>query len=194
MLSTEKKTPWWLAVLTGALILAAGIFLLAANGINKADPGAASVALQTLIFIVGLGVLAYGIYCIIKAIQHKSSNTLFIPYLVHGLLDIVLFLLILIIPPTAGLMGVILSCWLIVFGVFGLIHGRQESSGRKSRAGALLALIGVAFLIIPLVLTINQVVFLGIIALVLGLIRTVQGIVYKVRLDGRTSGGRSNII
>lgn len=193
MFSTEKKTPWWLVVLTGALIIAAGIFLLAANGINKADPGAASVALRTLIFIVGLGVLVYGIYCMIKAIQHKTNNGVFVPYLVHGLLDIVLFLLILIIPPTAGLMGIILSCWLIVFGVFGIIQGRKESNSRKTRAGALLGLIGLAFLIIPLVLTINQVVFLGIIALVLGVIRTVQGIIYKVRLDGRTSGGRANL-
>ena len=183
MFSTEKTMPWWLVVITGVLILAAGIFLL----VSPAD------GLSVLIFIVGLGVLVYGIYCLFKALQHKNDNQIFVPYLVHGILDIVLFLLILIIRPSAGLLGVILASWLIVFGVFGMIHGRQESNSRKTRAGVFLTLIGIGFLIIPLLLTINQVVFLGIIALVLGVIRTAQGIIYKVRLDGRISGGRSNI-
>ncbi len=184
MFATEKSMSWWLVVLTGVLIVAAGIFLL----VSPAG------GLSVLIFLVGLGVLVYGIYCLIKAAQHRNDNSVLIPYMVHGILDIILFLLILIIRPTAGLLGVILSSWLIVFGIFGLVHGRQESNSRKSRAGALLALIGAGFLIIPLVLTIDQVVFLGIIALVLGVIRTTQGIVYKVRLDGRTSGGRSNVL
>lgn len=184
MFSTEKSMPWWLVVLTGVLIIAAGIFLLVSP----------TSGLSLLIFIVGLGVLVYGIYCLIKAIQHKNDNRVFVPYIVHGILDIVLFLLILIIRPTAGLLGVILSSWLIVFGVFGIINGRQESNSRKARAGTFLTLIGLGFLIIPLVIAIGHVVFLGIIALVLGVIRTIQGIVYKVRLDQRTSGGRSNII
>lgn len=183
MFSTDKTMPWWLVVFTGVLILAAGIFLLVSPS------GGQSV----LIFIVGLGVLIYGLYCLIKAFQHKNINSVFVPYLVHGILDVVLFLLILIIRPSANLLGIILASWLIVFGIFGLIHGRQENNSRKTRVSALLVLIGVGFLIIPLVLTINQVVFLGIIALVLGIIRTAQGIIYKVRLDQRTSGGRSNI-
>ena len=190
---TSKHMPWWLVVLTGVLIIAAGIFLLAANGTSNTDPQAISVALKTLIFIVGIGVLLYGLYCLFKAVQFKSDNRLLVPYLVHGILDIVLFLLILIISPTAGLLGVILSSWMIVFGIFGVIQGRQEANNRRTRAGVLLTLIGLGFLIIPLVFSFNHVDVLGVIALVLGVIRTAQGIIYKTRLDQRTSGGRSNL-
>ncbi len=191
MFPTEKKTPWWLVVVTGALIIATGIFLLAANGVSKAHPDEASIALKTLIFIIRIGVLVYGIYCIFKAIQNRNNQSLFVAYLVHGLVDLVLFLLLLIITPTADLMGVILSCWLIVFGIFGIIHGRKEGIGRKTSAGALLTLIGLVFLIIPLVLSINQVIFLGIIILVFGILRTGQGVLLKNRQPENTSGGRS---
>jgi len=190
---TSKHMPWWLVVLTGVLIIAAGIFLLAANGTSNTDPQAISVALKTLIFIVGIGVLLYGLYCLFKAIQFKSDNRLLLPYLVHGILDIVLFLLILIIPPGSALLGVILSSWMIVFGVFGVIQGRQETNSRRTRAGVLLTLIGLGFLIIPLVFSFNHVDVLGVIALVMGVIRTAQGIIYKARLDQRTSDGRSNL-
>jgi uncharacterized membrane protein HdeD (DUF308 family) len=190
---TTKNMPWWLVVFTGVLIIAVGIFLLAANGANLADPNAVSVALKTLIYIVGIGVLLYGLYCLFKAIQFKNDNRISLPYLVHGILDIVLFLLLLIIHPSAGLLGVILSSWMIVFGIFGMIQGRQETSSRKTRAGVLLTLIGLCFLIIPLLFSFNHVDVLGVIALVLGVFRTAQGIISKVKLDGRTSGGRSNI-
>jgi uncharacterized membrane protein HdeD (DUF308 family) len=188
---TPKKMPWWLVVLTGVLLIAVGIFLLAANGTNKINPDA-SVALQTLIYIVGIGVLLFGLYCLFKALQSKNDKQLFLLYLVHGILDIVLFLLILIIPPAPGLLGAILSCWMIVFGVFGIIQGRKESGGRKTRAGVLLTLIGIVFLVLVF-LRIDSVLLLGLIALVLGVLRTAQGIFYKAKLDGRTSGGRSNI-
>ena len=186
-----KKMPWWLVVLTGVLVIAVGIFLLAANGTSKTNPDA-SVALQTLIYIVGIGVLLFGLYCLFKAIQSKNDQQLFLLYLIHGILDIVLFLLILIIPPAPGLLGAILSCWMIVFGIFGIIQGGKEGGGRKTRAGVLLTLIGIVFLVLVF-LRIDSVLLLGLIALVLGVLRTAQGIIYKAKLDGRTSGGRSNI-
>ncbi|MDD5017239.1 MAG: DUF308 domain-containing protein [Eubacteriales bacterium] len=191
MKANEKGMPWWLVIVTGVLIIAAGIFLLASN---NTDPDASNAALDTLTFLVGLGVLVYGVYCFFKAIQLKNDNRLFIPFLVHGILDVVLFLLILIIDKSPVLLGVILASWLIVFGVFDIIQAKQSGGKRGTRIGALLVLIGLGLMIIPLLLRINYVVFLGIVALVFGIIKTTQGILYKVRLDERTSGGRSNLI
>ncbi len=187
-----KKMPWWLIVLTGVLIIAIGIFLLAANGTDTINPDAGSPALKALIFVVGIGVLLFGLYCIFKAIQFKNDQRLFLLYLIHGILDIVLFLLILIIPPAPGLLGAILSCWMIVFGVFGMIQGSREGGGRKTRVGVLLTLIGIGFLVLVF-LRVDSVLLLGLIALVLGIIRTAQGIITKTRQDGRISGGRSNL-
>jgi len=186
----SKKMPWWLVVLTGVLSLAIGIFLLAANGSDTLNPDAGSPALRTLIFIVGVGVLLFGLYCIFKAFQSKYDQRLFLLYLIHGILDIVLFLLILFIPPAPGLLGAILSCWTIVFGIFGMIQGRQEGGGQKTRVGVLLTLIGIGFLVL-VILRVDAVLLLGLIALVLGIIRIAQGIITKTRLGGQ--GSRPNL-
>jgi len=186
MNSLSKKMPWWLIVLTGVLLLAVGIFLLAANGTDTLNPGAGSPALRTLIFVVGIGVLLFGLYCIFKALQSRYDQRLFLLYLIHGVLDIVLFLLILFIPPAPGLLGAILSCWMIVFGIFGMIQGRQEGGGQKTRMGVLLTLIGIGFLVL-VILRVDSVLLLGLIALVVGIIRTAQGILIRTRMGGQSN-------
>jgi len=186
----SKKMPWWLIVLTGVLLLAVGIFLLAANGTDTLNPDAGSTALRTMIVIVGVGVLLFGLYCVFKALQSRYDQRLFLLYLIHGILDIVLFLLILFIPPAPGLLGAILSCWMIVFGIFGMIQGRQEGGGQKTRVGVLLTLIGIGFLVL-VILRVDSVLLLGLIALVLGIIRTAQGIIIRTRMDGQ--GGRPKL-
>ena len=186
MNSLSKKMPWWLIVLTGVLLLAVGIFLLAANNTDTLNPGAGSPALRTLIVIVGVGVLLFGLYCIFKALQSRYDQRLFPLYLIHGILDIVLFLLILFIPPAPGLLGAILSCWMIVFGIFGMIQGRQEGGGQKTRMGVLLTLIGIGFLVL-VILRVDSVLLLGLIALVVSIIRTAQGILIRTRMGGQSN-------
>jgi uncharacterized membrane protein HdeD (DUF308 family) len=197
MVTTEKKMPWWLMVITGLLILAAGIFLLASPGF-----------LNVLINLFGISVLIIGIYFIFKALRNKSeSQRDFVLLLVHGLLNLVLALLIFILYkahreitiPTIGyqngtLIGVMLGCWLIVFGVFGLIDARKTGGDKtRSRINLLLVASGIILLIVPFFLMPHYI-FMGIIGIIIGVVRTAQGIFIKVRLDGRTSGGRSNII
>lgn len=190
MNSFTKKMPWWLIVLTGVLLLAVGIFLLAANGTDTLNPNAGSPALRTLITVVGVGVLLFGLYCIFKALQSRHDQRLFLLYLIHGVLDIVLFLLILFIPPAPGLLGAIISCWMIVFGVFGMIQGRQEGGGQQTRVGVLLTLIGIGFLVL-VILRVDSVLLLGLIALVAGIIRIAQGIIIRTRMGGQ--GSRPNL-
>ena len=191
MKSMDKGTPWWLVIITGILIIAAGIFLITAN---NTDPDLNNAALDTLTFIVGLGALVYGFYCFFKALQLKNNSRLFIPFLVHGIVDLLLFLLILIIQKSAILLGIILACWLIVFGIFDVIAARQSDGKRSPKMGALLVLIGIGLMVIPLVLSINYIVFISIVALIYGFIRTVHGILYKIRLNERTTDGRSNLM
>ncbi len=197
MVTTVKRMPWWLMVITGLLILAAGIFLLASPGF-----------LNVLINLIGIGGLIIGIYFIVKALINKSeSQRDFVLLLVHGLLNLVLALLIFILYkahrditiPSIGyqngtLIGVMLGCWLIVFGVFGLIDARKAGGDRtRSRINLLLVVSGIVLLIVPFFLMPHYI-FMGIIGIIIGVIRTAQGIIYKVRLDGRTMGGRSNIL
>lgn len=186
MKTSENKMPWWLVTITGVLIVIASILLLISP----------VVGLSVLTFLVGFAVLIYGVYNIYKALRSKYDNNAMIPYLVHGLLDIVLLLLILVIKDTPALLGIIIACWFIVFGVFEMILAKQDDEGnkRKARIGALLMLIGIGLILIPMLLHINYVLLFAIVALVFGIIRTAQGIIFKVNIEEHTSSGRSNLI
>jgi predicted membrane channel-forming protein YqfA (hemolysin III family) len=103
--------------------------------------------------------------------------------------------LLLVIHNSPALLGVILASWFIVFGVFGMIHAQQDGGNKpKARISALLALIGVVLILLPFLIGIDHVIFLGIVSILIGVVRTTQGIIYKVQRDERTSGGRSNLI
>ena len=185
MMNKDKTMPWWFIILTGLIILAVGIYLLVSP----------VSGLSVLTFLLGIGVLVFSIYNFYKAIKYKDDNRLFVPFLVHALLDAVLFLLLLVIRNSPALLGVILASWFIVFGVFGMIHAQQDGGNKpKARISALLALIGVVLILLPFLIGIDHVIFLGIVSILIGVVRTTQGIVYKVQRDERTSGGRSNLI
>jgi uncharacterized membrane protein HdeD (DUF308 family) len=184
MKSGQKSASWLFDIVMGVLIIAAGIYLL----VSPTDGS------NVLSILVGIGVFIYCVYNIFKAIQSKNDNRLFIPYLAQGLLDIVLLLLLITIPNTPQLVGIIIACWLIVFGFFEIIHARRSDESRhRIRNGTLLILAGVGVLVIPLLLQLHSVIFIGIVGLIIGVVKTVQGLLYKVRTDERTSGGRSNL-
>jgi uncharacterized membrane protein HdeD (DUF308 family) len=186
---TDKAAPWWLNIIAGIILIAVGIFLLAFM-----DEGN-----DFLAYIVGIGVFAYCIYNIFKALQNKNDNRLFIPYLAHALLDLVLFILVITIPSTqtgkvSQLIGIIISCWLIIFGFFEIINRKPEDANQhRVRNGLLLILTGIAMLLILLLIQLNYVIFLGIVAILVGIIKNVQGLMLKVKTDERTTGGRSNL-
>ncbi len=187
MKTNEQNMPWWLIVFIGIVIIAAGIFLLVSP----------QVGLDVLVFLVGLAVLVYGIYNLYKAFKSKSDHRKFLTYLIHGILDIILLLLIIIITDSPALLGVIVACWFIIFGFFDVVQARQQAEELKShrtRIGALLLLIGLVLLVIPLILAIDYIILFGVLALIFGAAKTVQGIVHKIKLDERTSSGRSNLI
>lgn len=180
----ERKMPWWFIVLTGVILIVIGIFLLADS----------MTGLVVLTVLVALGAAIYGLYNLIAALKNRDDNNVSIPLLIHGLLDIVLVLLIIVIPDSQALLGIIIACWLIVFGLFEIIAGRQHDSGRAGKMGALLLIIGLAVLIIPLVLSIDYVILIAVASLVFGIIRVILGLMIKTKYDERTSGGRSNLL
>lgn len=190
-MKSSGRMPWWLVIVTGALIVAAGIFLLATNNTNPEE----NVALKTLMFVVGLIVLLYGIYNLYKAFKFKNDNRLFVAHLIHGILDVILLLLMLIIRDSQTLLGIILACWFIVFGLFGLVQSGQGSDRnlQTRRVSALLLVIGIALLVFPQVFSINYIFLLGLAGILIGLVRVGQGIINKTRYEDRTSGGRSNL-
>ena len=190
-MKTSGKMPWWLVVVTGALIVAVGIFLLATNNTNPEE----NVALKSLMFIVGLIVMLYGIFNLYKAFKFKNDNRLFVAHLIHGILDIILLLLMLIIRDSQMLLGIILACWFIVFGLFGLVQSGQgnEKNLLTRRINALLLAIGIVLLVVPQVFSINYIFLLGLAGILIGVVRVGQGIISKTRYDDRTSGGRSNL-
>lgn len=180
----NNNSSWLASIIIGILIVAVGIFLLVSP---KDGNGALNV-------LVGIGVFIYCLFNIFKAVQNKDNNSLFIPHLAHALLDIVLLLLLITIPNTPQLIGIIIACWLIVFGFFEVIHARKTNDNQhRIRNGSLLILAGVAVLIIPLLLSMESAIFLGVVALIFGAVKVIQGLIGKVRLDERTSGGRSNL-
>ena len=193
MVSEGKKLPWWLNVVIGVAIIAAAIFLLVSP-----DDGN-----EFLTFAVGFGVFVFFVYNVIKAIQFKNDNRLFIPYLAHGLLDLILFILIISIPssrpgdlgPEASqLIGIIIACWLIIFGFFEVIRKKSgETDAHFLRNGLLLILSGAVVLFILLLTQLNYVIFIGIVAILIGVVKTVQGFLNKARENDQASGGRPGL-
>ncbi len=173
----ERKLPWWLIIVTGLISIAAGIFVLA-DSIN---------GLKVLVFLVGLGTLAFGVYNIIIAFKNYSQRNVFLPFLVHGLIDILLLLLIIIIKDSPLLLGIIVSCWLMVFGVFEAIAGRRDENQKLSRLGAILVIIGFIVLIIPLIFSIDYLILIGIVGIVFGVLRVVLGVLIKSNEQKATS-------
>jgi uncharacterized membrane protein HdeD (DUF308 family) len=192
MKSDQKNKSWLFDVVIGILIIAAGIFLLVSPKDGKND---------VLKGLVGIGVFLFCVFNIYRAVQTKNDNRLFIPYLVQGLLDIVLLLLLITIPEdrenpeaTLVLVSIIIACWMMVFGFFEIIHARIDGDGsHRLRNGALLMLTGVGVLVIPLLLGWDSAVFIGIAGIFIGIGKTVQGLLCKVRSDEHSSGGRSNL-
>ena len=180
---SERKMPWWVIVLTGIIILIVSVFLLA-DRIS---------GLVLLTWVVALGAAVTGIYDLFLALKDRNSSTS-IPLLVHGLLDLLLVLLIIVIPDSQALLGIIIACWLMVFGVFEIISGRRSDSAKRRRLGILLIIIGLALLIVPLALCIDYVILIAIAGLVFGIYRIVLGILIKAKYDQRTSDGRSNLL
>ena len=67
-----------------------------------------------------------------------------------------------------------------------MIQGRQEGGGQKTRMGVLLTLIGIGFLVL-VILRVDSVLLLGLIALVVSIIRTAQGILIRTRMGGQSN-------
>lgn len=180
----ERKMPWWFIVLTGVVLIIVSIFLLADR----------MSGLMVLTILVALGAAIYGLYNLVLALKRRDDNSASIPLLVHGLLDILLVLLIIVIPDSQALLGIIIACWLIVFGLFEILSGRRDDSRRAGKLGALLLIIGLAVLIIPLVLHIDYIILIAIAGLVFGIFRIIIGVMVKSKYEERTTGGRSNLL
>ncbi len=202
MKSNKIGASWLISIVIGVLIIAAGIFLLVSlpgDGNNAGNETTKNAGNETLRTLVGIGVFGFCVYCIFKAFQSKDNNRLFIPYLAQGLLDIILLLLLITINEeevkTPVLVEIIIACWLMIFGFFEIIHAKRDNeSQHRIRNGSLLILAGIGILIIPLLLlNMQSVLFIGIVALVFGVFKVVQGLISKVRSDGDNSGGRSGL-
>lgn len=171
-------------VVMGLVIVGVCIFFLA----NQA------AGLAVLLWSVGIGVAILTAYNLFMALKFRDDNRKSIPYLVYGLLDAVLLLLLIVINDSPNLLGTIIASWLIVFGVFEVITARQRDDAKRTKLGSMLVIIGLIVLIIPLILQMDYVILIGVLGLIFGVASAALGIYIKMRFDQRTSGGRSNLI
>ncbi len=178
-MQTAKTMPWWVTMLAGLLILTAGIFLIAWKG----------AALDVLTFLLGAGVLGFGLYNVFMAVGTRDDNRLCIPFIAHGIFNFIMFILVLFIYRSPAHLGVILGSWLIIFGVFRIIYARQDAEQKLSpKAGVFTFLIGAALIIIPFAIGIDHVLFIGIVAVIVGTVRAAMGIIKKTQVENeRTS-------
>lgn len=187
---TDRKMPWWLMVLMGLVIIGLCIFFLVDH-----DPQAQhSASLSLLLWVVGIAAAILAAYNLYLALKFKDDNKKSIPCLVHGLLDVVLLLLLIVINDSPNLLGTIIASWLIVFGVFEVITARHRENAKRTKLGSILVIIGLIVLIIPLTLKMDYVILIGVIGIVFGVASAALGIYLKMKYDQRTSGGRSNLI
>ena len=176
----ERKLPWWLIIVTGVLIIAASIFVLA----DRAS------ALTVLKVIIAIGTFAFAVFNFVIAIKNRDIRSVWISHLAQGIINIVLFILVIAIPASPTLLGIIIALWLIVFGVFEIIAARHYDQNKRSKMGILLVIIGLVVLIIPLVFSIDYLLLIAIVGLVFGIFRVVLGILIKANDTGATTSLR----
>jgi len=181
----ERKIPWWLIIVTGVLIIVAGVFALA----DKLS------ALTVIAVIIAIGTFAFAVFNFVIAIKSRDIRNVWVPHLVQGIINIILFILAVTIPNPATLktairIGIIIACWLIVFGVFEVIAARQNDQSKRSKMGILLVLIGLVVLVIPLIFRIDYLILIGIVGIVFGVYRSILGIVIGSKRTGNTTSLR----
>jgi uncharacterized membrane protein HdeD (DUF308 family) len=147
-------------------------------------------ALTVLKVIISVGLFAFAVFNFVLAIKNKDIRSVWISHVTQGIINIVLFLLVIIIPASPTLLGIIIAIWLIVFGVFEIIAASHYGQSKRSKMGILLTVIGLVVLIIPLVFSIDYLILIAIVGLVFGVFRVVLGILIKSKDTGATTSLR----
>lgn len=111
-MGTKLYKNWWLLLLKGVLSAGMGLFLLLA-------PGTGIIVFATLAAIlIGLG----GIALIIGAITHRRYNFDWTWWLMEGLFDVIIALLIIANPAeAAAIVMILIAAWVLIMGVIQII-------------------------------------------------------------------------
>lgn len=113
---------WWLLALKGLVLLLMGIFILF-------NP---ELALNAIIFYLGLLALVGGVAEVTLAVMNRDKPQ-WTGYLLEGLLDIGIGVLLLTKPVVAELLPILLGIWIVASGLMLLVRAfRSRSAGHAS--------------------------------------------------------------
>lgn len=102
---------WWLLALKGALLVALGAYIL-----FNAD-----LALSALIYYIGLFTVLGGVAEVVLAVLNRAHRH-WVDYLLEGLLDIGIGVLLLAKPGVVELIPIVLGIWIFASGVLLMVR------------------------------------------------------------------------
>ncbi|MBL7962869.1 MAG: DUF308 domain-containing protein [Flavobacteriales bacterium] len=115
---------WWLLALKGVLLLFMGLFVL----YN------AELTLAAIVFYLGLLALVGGVAEVVLAVVNREQPT-WTGFLLEGLLDIAIGVLLLTNPQVIGLIPVLLGLWIAISGAALLLRAFRARKAGESAWG-----------------------------------------------------------
>jgi uncharacterized membrane protein HdeD (DUF308 family) len=156
---------WWLLALKGLLMLGMGAYILFH----------AEMALATIVFYLGIVAVVGGVSEVVLAVLNREGPQ-WTGYLLEGLLDIGIGILLLAKPGVVGLIPVLLGIWIVSSGVLLLIRTfRARNEGDVSWANwlvlsILLIVLGLWLVLDPMGTLVSVTWLLGLVMLAFGLL------------------------
>ncbi len=166
---------WWLLAVKGALLLIMGVYIL----FN------AEVALAALVFYLGLLALLAGVAEVALAVLNRD-NPQWTGYLLEGLLDVGIGVLLLAKPGVVELVPIMLGIWIVGSGVLLMVRTlrtRHEGGAYWSNwivLSVLLVLLGLWLIFDPTGTLVSVTWLLGIVMFAFGLLV----VIFAFRLRG----------
>ncbi len=163
--STIMFRNWWLLALKGLLMLGMGAYILFH----------AEMALATIVFYLGIVAVVGGVSEVVLAVLNREGPQ-WTGYLLEGLLDIGIGILLLAKPGVVGLIPVLLGIWIVSSGVLLLIRTfRARNEGDVSWANwlvlsILLIVLGLWLVLDPMGTLVSVTWLLGLVMLAFGLL------------------------
>lgn len=156
---------WWLLALKGLLLLLMGLFTL----FNT------ELALGGIVLYLGIMVLVGGVAEVLVAFLNRD-NPQWTSFLLEGLVDIVIGVLLLSRPEVIGLIPILLGIWIAISGMLLLVRSlRERKEGNAAwlnwlALSVVLLFIGIWLVADPLGSLISITWLLGIVLVVFGLL------------------------
>jgi uncharacterized membrane protein HdeD (DUF308 family) len=177
-----SQEPWWVLLISGLLIGAFGIVLLA-------SPLATT---SFLVILFGIFAIIFGAIAFIRSFFLIKEDKYWWVLLIEGILGIAIGILVFVFPiETTVVLIYFIAAWLIVRGIFTIANGSSAKSGLTIAMGVVALILGIFVLFRPPAYAMATLLgFIGLFAIIRAITLIVQSIVIPIQRKNREKAGK----